>query len=112
MIAVERTAFESSVRVYLDQCFDQESSPRVSELAGTLDLAPQTLIRKFKECCGESLANFMKEYQVEFAKHLLKTTELGTTTIAYRAGFGTRRSFFRAFKRSTGTTPVEYRKRA
>jgi transcriptional regulator GlxA family with amidase domain len=46
---------------------------------------------------------------VEVAQQLLDSTTLSTTEIAYCAGFGTRRTFFRVFRRITGMTPAQFR---
>jgi two-component system response regulator YesN len=52
----------------------------------------------------------MKRLQVLRACVLLDEG-MPITAVAYRAGFGTRTSFFRVFRRITGTTPGAYRKR-
>jgi AraC-like DNA-binding protein len=96
---------------YLRDCFERESPPRVDELAQTVGLASAALSRRFRRCCGVRLADHLKRQQVEFAERLLRDSDLTTTQIAYRAGFGTRRTFFRSYRRLTGDTPDAYRSR-
>jgi AraC-like DNA-binding protein len=58
---------------------------------------------------GTPAGTYLKQRQIEKAKHLLIRTNLSTTQIGYESAFGTRRAFYRAFLRLTGTTPGEYR---
>ena len=68
------------------------------------------LNRIFLEQLGATATAFLKDEQIEIAKTLLRERPLSITEIAYCAGFGTRRTLYRAFKRSTGLTPDEYRR--
>lgn len=99
-IAIER---------YLADCFAAEDAPRASELAGRCGMSAVQLTRTFVRACGMGPAEYLKRRQVELAQRLLETTRLNTTQIAYRAGFGTRATFFRVFRRITGKTPAQFR---
>ena len=100
----------STVDGYLERCFLHEETPRVSELANLLEVSRESLSRRFAEIAGISLADYIKERQLMHAKTLLLTSELTTQRIAYRSGFGTRRTFYRAFRRATGISPAVYRR--
>ncbi|HEX9986516.1 MAG TPA: AraC family transcriptional regulator [Thermoanaerobaculia bacterium] len=93
---------------YVRDCFRQESAPRASELAYRLGMSPVQLSRAFRELLGVCPSDYLKRQQVDFAKQLLSTTTLSTTQIAYRAGFGTRATFFRLFRKLARATPREY----
>jgi AraC-like DNA-binding protein len=109
--ALSPDAIARTIDEYLSECFQRESPPRVDELAQTLGLASAALSRRFRRQCGLGLAEHLKRRQVEFAEGLLRDSNLTTTQIAYRAGFGTRRTFFRSYRRLTGDTPDAYRSR-
>jgi AraC-like DNA-binding protein len=47
---------------------------------------------------------------MEHAKELLRTTALPIQDISERTGYQHQMSFIRAFKKTVGTTPGEYRK--
>ncbi|HVR41703.1 MAG TPA: helix-turn-helix domain-containing protein [Thermoanaerobaculia bacterium] len=83
--------------------------PRATELAQRHDLTPVQLERVFRTHVGAKIGEYLKERQIDVAKTLLETTTLSTAVIAIHAGFGTPRSFFRAFRRTTGITPGDYR---
>ena len=87
-----------------------EDTPRVSELARLMGMSREALSRKFAEIGGVPLTEYMKERQLARAKALLATSQLTTQRIAYRSGFGTRRTFYRAFRRATGISPAHYRR--
>ncbi|HEV7765390.1 MAG TPA: helix-turn-helix domain-containing protein [Thermoanaerobaculia bacterium] len=92
---------------YVRDCLRREDVPRVSELASEYGLTPEYVSRSFRDRFGVRISDYMKAIQVRAAQHLLRTTDLNTTRIAYRCGFGTRRSFFRTYRRMAGTSPVE-----
>jgi AraC-like DNA-binding protein len=94
---------------YVTECQDLRTSVRASELAQRLNLSPTQLAREFREAVGTNVGDFLKERQLDLAKTLLITTELSAARIALESGFGTPRSFFRAFRRVYGMTPNDYR---
>lgn len=99
-----------AVEEYLGRCMSAEEPPRVSELAAVLGISRETLSRDFASAFGTPLSAYLKTRQVAYAKMLLAHAELSTTRIAYLCGFGTRRTFYRAFKRETGMSPDQYRR--
>ena len=96
-----------SVARYVRDCLRREDVPRVSELAAIHGRTPEYVSRSFRDRFGVRISDYMKAIQVRAAQHLLRTTDLNTTRIAYRCGFGTRRSFFRTFRRVAGNSPSE-----
>jgi len=98
-----------TIEEYLAECFRIESPPRVGELAERFHLSRVTLNSWFREQLDSTAAAYLKARQVDYAKWLLECTQLSATSIAYRAGFGTRRTFFRLFRQATECTPAEYR---
>lgn len=81
----------------------------MSELAQSLQMSLCALSKVFTSLCGERPSEYLKRAQIDRAMLLLAATELPLNQVGYRSGFGTRVSFFRAFKRSCGITPQQYR---
>lgn len=94
---------------YVLECFRLNTSPRVDELARKLQVHPSFLSRHFKTSTGRRLSAALKEHQIAEAKRLLSHTSMTIDQIAAQAGFGTRNTFYRYFKRVVGTTPQRYR---
>ena len=99
-----------SVEHYLRRCFSLEDTPRVSELAALLGMTREKLSREFAAAYGVALSSYLKLRQIAHAERLLETSALSTTRIGYLAGFGTRRTFYRAFRRQRGLSPDQYRR--
>lgn len=89
---------------------------------GTTDITNQTLAEKsnisvvyfrklFKECYGVSPGQYMLKIKIDKAKQLLKTGALTVTEISAKCGYSNVYHFCEIFKRKTGMTPTEYRKK-
>src|ERR1041385_6942088 len=107
---VRNAASKVEIARYVMQCMRREDTPRASELAAQFGIAASHLSRTFRARYGVALSDYMKALQVRRAQRLLRTTQMDTTRIAYACGFGTRRTFFRAYRRMTGDSPVTYRR--
>jgi len=57
---------------------------------------------------------YVNEYRIEYAKHLLKdnSSKLSILGIAYESGFNSKTSFNATFKKFTDNTPSEYKKKS
>ncbi|MFQ1046225.1 helix-turn-helix domain-containing protein, partial [Acinetobacter sp. NIOH-H-8] len=58
-----------------------------------------------------SFQQILSDYRCRLAKKLLANTSESVERIVYLTGFSEPSTFYRAFKRWTNETPVEYRKR-
>ena len=77
-------------------------------LAGVLHMSARTLHRQLKEE-GASLQQLKDEVRCERAKDLLYRSEKPIKQVAAATGFRNEKSFMRAFRGWTGTTPAEFR---
>jgi AraC family transcriptional regulator len=93
-----------AVRKYLAWCFRHGHQPRVSELAEIVGMPIWLFSRRFKEICGENPSVVLKRAQVQRARRNIARGET-VNRAGYAAGFGTRKSVYRAFHRAFGTTP-------
>jgi AraC-like DNA-binding protein len=105
----ELDALLTMIERYVALCCSLETPPRVSELAQFIGVSACTLGRYARSHYDVALCKALKDAQLSRAKRMLRFTEVSTTRIAYACGFGTRRTFFRAFQRAVGMTPAQYR---
>jgi transcriptional regulator GlxA family with amidase domain len=78
-------------------------------LARRAGMSVRTFHRRCVEQLGTTPAKLVEGLRVEHARTLLATTDLGTKTIAVRCGFGSAPRMARAFERTLGVAPREYR---
>jgi AraC-like DNA-binding protein len=105
-----RTSWLTAADSYISECEATRSSLRASEFAVRMRRTPAQLAREFHACVGFRVKDYFRKRQVEHAKELLRETGRTTGQIAIDAGFGTPRTFYRVFRRSTGVSPTAFRK--
>ncbi|MCH3882974.1 MULTISPECIES: helix-turn-helix domain-containing protein [Tenacibaculum] len=77
--------------------------------AKKLNIRPQLLSQFLNNNLSKSFSQFINEYRIEEAKHLLKThPNLKIEIIAEKCGFNSNSTFYTAFKKVTNTTPAKY----
>jgi two-component system response regulator YesN len=84
---------------------------RQEELAASINYSIPYFSSMFKKTTGESFIQYLTRLRIEKAKLLLLTTDQRTFEIADSVGMENYRSFNRLFKRETGMTPSDFRKR-
>jgi AraC-like DNA-binding protein len=89
----------------------ERGAPSAHALAKVLRMSERTLRRRL-EAEGTSYQALLDETRSDLARAWVGTTREGFQTIAYRLAFADASTFFRAFKRWTGTTPARFRERA
>lgn len=80
-------------------------------IAGHVYLNPAYLSRLFRKETGMSLTDYIVERRMEKVKELLAKTNAKISDIALSVGYANFSHFSKQFKRSTGLTPQEYRKK-
>jgi AraC family transcriptional regulator, alkane utilization regulator len=84
----------------------------VSELAHDCAISRSALAERFTQLIGESPMRYLAGWRVQLAKQLLRDGECSVAEIASRVGYESEAAFNRAFKRSAGSPPASWRKRA
>ncbi|WP_368859081.1 response regulator [Cohnella sp. GbtcB17] len=92
---------------YMTENYDQDL--KASEVAGWLKITPGYFSLLFKQSTGKSFKEYLNEYRIDHAKHLLATTHDKVFEIAERVGYKEYKYFVSVFKSYTGITPKEYR---
>ena len=82
----------------------------LEQLAEDLGLAPRTLQYQL-EASGTSYRQLLDEVRTELACFYLRDPDMALVDVAFLLGYSEQSPFTKAFKRWTGETPGEYRKR-
>lgn len=94
---------------YISACFDQPLTLR--EIANVACLSPNHLLRSFRQAFRQTPHQFLTSKRFEHARYLLTNSDLSVTDICFSVGFESFGSFSRMFRRHTGFSPVEYRRK-
>ncbi|WP_375325510.1 helix-turn-helix domain-containing protein [Flagellimonas sp. GZD32] len=85
---------------------------RLNHIADLLDISRHHASQVINENFGLSFYDFINSYRINDAKIKLsngfENSSESISDIAYQCGFNNRVSFYKAFKKVTGTTPTEF----
>lgn len=81
-------------------------------LAEQFHFSPEYIGKVFRKDMSMSLNDYINTLRIEKAKHLLKNTNIKVIDIAMEVGFDTLPYFSSVFKKYTGVSPAEFRKKA
>lgn len=97
--------------LYLIQTRCDDCEFNVNELSERLGVHRSTICRSIFKATGQSPIEYIESCRMERAFELLRTTNLPVKIIAERTGFRRSNYFCRLFRKVSGLTPQEWRKR-
>ncbi len=81
----------------------------LSDLAKDLNSSPAKVSQAINQELNKNFSDLINSYRIETAKQILVTeSHLSVEGVALNAGFSSRATFYRAFKKQTGVSPIEY----
>ncbi len=86
--------------------------PSLTELSRLCRISQSHLMRNFKASTGWQLHKYIAEERLRAAKRMLSENLLSSKEISVRLGFRSPEYFATAFRRMTGMTPMDFRRRA
>lgn len=101
LAVVERTIMEAL----------PDGEPEIAAIAGKLHMSPRSLQRRLRSE-GTSFAESLSALRHDHALRYLRDQRISIGEVGFLLGFLEMSSFYRAFKRWTGSTPAAYRRRA
>lgn len=93
---------------FIHQNYDRDI--QVKDIAQSVNLHPGYLQRIFKRHVGMTLTEMLTKVRMDKAKMLLQNTDVPIEDISEYVGVNSRQYFHMLFKKSTGTTPAQFRK--
>ena len=96
------------INQYIKQHYSEDIGR--TELAEQFHLAPEYLSKTYKKQMGVSIKDTIAEYRIEEAKRLLERGER-VSDVAEKVGFDNFTYFSTTFKKYTGVSPNQYRKK-
>jgi AraC-like DNA-binding protein len=91
---------------------DPSSKWTADGLAARAACSRSTLNDRFSRLLGRPPMQYLAEWRLQLAANLLRESSLPAGTIAYQVGYESEEAFNRAFKRSLGKPPAQWRRGA
>lgn len=83
----------------------------VEAIADALGLNVSYLSKLFKQETNKTLSHYIRDMKIDIAKNMLRHLDESSLAIANYLGFSSQSHFIQVFKKETGMTPEEYRKK-
>lgn len=90
--------------MHVDETFD------ISKFCKKIGLSRVQVHRKLKALTGVATGQYIRQFRLKKAMHLLKTTDLNVSEIAWKTGFSSPSWFNQSFKEEFGNSPSAARK--
>ncbi|MCW3122253.1 MAG: uncharacterized protein JWQ38_1745 [Flavipsychrobacter sp.] len=84
---------------------------QVDELASQFAVSGRNFIRRFKKATGNTPLHYVQRVRIESAKKMLETNSAPVQNILFDVGYEDMSTFRKLFKKYTGLSPVDYRKK-
>lgn len=97
------------IKKYVKEHIQDEIS--MSDIAEVVYLNPQYMVRLFKRKEGISILEYITSIRIKTAAELLRKTNDSIYQVAGLVGYSNYSYFSRVFKKATGKSPQEYKKR-
>ena len=98
------------IRQYIASHF-QEGDLTIRSISVALHFTPAYLCQVFKAETGRTINNYINDFRLERAKELLRQRDSKLYEVSQDVGFGDANYFTRQFKKYTGMTPSDYRRK-
>lgn len=83
----------------------------IEQIAGQTSMSKRNFIRRFKNATHNTPLEYLQRVKIESAKKALEQNAQNISTLMYDVGYNDLKTFRSVFKKVTGLTPQEYRKK-
>lgn len=94
---------------YIEQNFEEKIN--VENLAGKFAVGRRSFERRFKKATNNSIIEYAQRVKIEAAKREFERSAKNVNEVMFDVGYSDNKAFRSVFKKITGLTPVEYRKK-
>lgn len=106
------TVYSRQINKAMDYIYNHlHSKILIQELAACTGLSTSYLSRLFHKEVGVTISEYISLKRIEAAQNMLKYSDYASIDIGNRLAFATHSHFISTFRRYTGITPGEYRKK-
>ena len=96
-------------QTYIEEHYNSLVS--VEEIAEQINMSKRNFIRRFKHATKNTPLEYLQRVKIESAKKALEREAHNISTLMYNVGYNDMKTFRKVFKRITGLTPQDYRRK-
>ena len=100
---------KEKVESYISEHFTEEIS--MHDIAHVMNYSESYFCKLFKQCFKVNFTTYLANHRIEKAKSMLEDPLTNIKVVGISCGYPDSNYFARVFKRATGLTPTEYRKK-
>jgi YesN/AraC family two-component response regulator len=110
--SISYTRIIAQAKHYLSSHFTEDIT--LKEVADTVHISPSYLSAELKKQTGLAFKEYLTSLRIEKAKNMLEETDLKIYEVSEKVGYGYDNSYYfdRVFKKMTGFTPGDYKRKA
>ena len=87
-----------------------EKNIQLDDIIKSVHISKYHFVRIFKKYMSVSPYQYLQNYRINTSKRLLKETDIPISEVVSAVGFSDIHNYIKAFKKTVGTTPSDYRK--
>jgi transcriptional regulator GlxA family with amidase domain len=96
-------------QVYIESNFDKKLN--IKEIASLVHLNDRSFLRRFKKATANTPLEYIQRVKIEAAKKKLESSTNTILEVMYGIGYNDEKAFRTVFKKHSGLSPKEYRKK-
>ncbi|QEE51172.1 helix-turn-helix domain-containing protein [Flavobacterium alkalisoli] len=96
-------------QVYIEENFQEKIS--MEELSQKLAVGRRNFDRRFIKATGNTPVEYLQRVKIESAKKAFETTRKNINEVMFEVGYADEKAFREIFKKITGMSPLEYKKK-
>lgn len=97
------------IQSYIEHNFAERIT--VDQLTSHFAISRRSLERRFKKATRNTVTEYIQRVKIEAAKKGFETSRKNISEVMFEVGYTDNKAFRTLFKRTTGLSPVEYRKK-
>lgn len=109
-VSQENDALVDCILTFIE--FNIEKQFTIEWLSREYSTNRTTLMAAFKRVTGKTINEFVIDKRIDLSKRILAFTNISIEELAGKCGFSSQSYFTRAFKKKTGLSPMQFRKKA
>ena len=96
-------------QVFIENSFEERIN--IDEIARMVNISNRNFLRRFKKATSNTPIVYIQRVKIEAAKKKLESSTLNIQEVMYGVGYSDEKAFRNTFKKYTGLSPLEYRRK-